>query len=207
MDSIFSHSRLALVAGATLALLAIACGSGNTGNTGGGGTTAAGGAGSGGSAPAWVYGNPQDEEAYCQLWSEAQAMGTGCAPDPQVQASLLGSCAKRLPCYREVFEPDFMQKQRACLEDRVACTAPASVDCEEQAGQSYAAGAQLRMACEARSGECSSMGQNFDISCSIAGALQASARQAIATCFTQSTACVDADSCVGAQLGGACAAL
>jgi hypothetical protein len=159
---------------------------------------------SSGSTP-WSYGNPQDEEAYCDLYADAESIvSTDCTKSPELKSARLSSCAKFLPCYRKVFEPDFMERQRTCLEDQLACKIPYTTSCEETAGKTYPDGATLRLSCEARRGECKSMGQNVDIACPSLGALTPAARQAISHCFDHATLCSDAEQCLLDSLGPPC---
>ncbi|MFT3772525.1 MAG: hypothetical protein QM820_44595 [Minicystis sp.] len=218
MNAILLHSRraLGLAAPSTLAILLLACGSGGTGNTtsnggsggsGGGASSSSSSASTGGSAP-WEYGNPQDEEAYCKLLSKAESIvDDACTSSPELESSRLATCAKYLPCYRVIFEPDFIERQRSCLEDQVACKIPYTESCEEDAGASYPDGAQIRLSCEARHGQCKSMGQNFDTGCQTVGALEPGARQRVAKCFTQATPCADVEECLLTELGPPCNAL
>ncbi|APR80382.1 Hypothetical protein A7982_05729 [Minicystis rosea] len=217
MTSILRNFRraraLALAFSSSLALVLLACGSegnGSTTSTGGGGGTAPTNStsSSGGAVQApWSYGNPQDEEAYCKLYSKAEAVLDDCTVSPELESSRLATCAKYLPCYRVIFEPDFLERTRSCLEDQLACKVPYTESCEENAGATYPDGAQLRLSCEARHGQCKSMGQNFDIGCQTLGALEPGARQRVAKCFTQATPCTDAEECMLIELGPPCDAL
>lgn len=153
--------------------------------------------------PAWRYGNAADEEAYCDLYSRAEAM-VACEPSPVLQTSRRASCTKLTACYRTIFEPDFLERQRKCLEEKLACSRPDVDSCEELAGKTYTAGATFASACEAKKASCKQIGSKLDLGCGSLAALSASARKAGESCFASSTACTDVVSCMVASFGGAC---
>lgn len=212
------HSRstlagvLALVAAA--ALLACSGGSTSIPSAGGSGTNAGADAGSADGEetqatpgrPAWQYGSSTDEEAYCELFAQAEAV-VECENSPELETSRLATCTKQTPCYRTIYEPDFLERQRKCLEEKLACSRPDTDACSELAGKTYSAGASFVATCEQRKTSCKQDGAKLDLGCKSLGGLTDAARAKAEACFAESNACVAIVPCMLAAFGGACAKL
>lgn len=154
----------------------------------------------------WRFGNAQDEEAFCRLEAEAMSgrpNGSECTREYMTRS--LANCAKSVPCMRELVEPDFLERQRSCLEaQKVACKFPPP-ECSGSAGLTYPDGAALRLACEAKSRACKKAGVNLDLACSALGAITASFRSQVSACFASSADCKGVHDCALNAGGAACA--
>jgi hypothetical protein len=155
--------------------------------------------------PTWAYGNSEDESAFCELYSKAEAIVADCESSSELETSRLASCKKLTPCYREIYEPDFIERQRKCLEEKLDCSRPYTESCTELAGDTYSAGASLTALCEQRKASCKQSGEKLDLGCSSIAGLTASARDKTEACLDSSVACGDVIACMLSSYGGACA--
>jgi len=152
--------------------------------------------------PAWKFGTSADEKAFCELYSKAV-----CITSAVVEASRLEDCTRKMPCYRSVFEADFLERQRKCLEEKLSCSRPGIDECDELAGKTYSAGASVTAACEQRRASCKQAGSKLDLACNALAGLTAAARQKTEECLDPSNACRDIVPCMTSSYGGACASL
>jgi hypothetical protein len=158
------------------------------------------------SRPAWSYGNTSDESAYCDLYSKAESItdASSCEQDSVLQTSRLSSCTKLTPCYRVLYEADFLERQRTCLEGKLACSRDLLKSCEEEAGTTYAGTESYRAACASKKAACKQTSQKLDLGCDQIGGFTEEARTKTTACFAASKPCADVIDCITLAGGSAC---
>lgn len=151
----------------------------------------------------WRYGDEKDEAAYCELFARAEAT-SNCAVVPDVETRLLASCASSTECYRTIFRPDFLQRQRSCLEAKMNCSQGTDA-CSDVAAATYADGASVVATCTKRKQSCRDSGAKFNVACESLAALVPEAQTKARKCLESAIACPTLGECMNEAFGGACA--